>query len=200
MSKRRFLKSGRLTRYHILREEHLTYREALDFSRMNKHVPPGGGRKRYPPALIAIVKERRQMWKAFQRESVPAGWGETKVAREWKKRVGALYDSLSRMHKGNFFVVKDVHGKAVPKRISPWALYDAKYDYLPDGQRWDTPRSSRVVLGSTVSFRALNRYKVRELKKDIRFYEDEIKRTGDPDGGFKWKLDGARYQLKTGEY
>src|SRR3972149_5481468 len=150
------LKPRRLKLYDTLRREHLTYREALEFSKMRKHIPPTGGRAKYPPALTAIVRERRGMW---------------------KKRVGALYDSLSRIHKGNFFVVRDVHKKPLKTpRLNPWALYDAKYDELPEDQRWDTPRSWRKSLGTDASFRALNRYRVRELKNDAKFFEGGIKR------------------------
>ena len=165
------LKPQRLKLYTTLRREHLTYREALEFSKMRKHVPPTGGKAKYPPALTAIVRERRVMWRKFEKEAVPAGWGGTKVSMEWKKR-----------------------------GLNGWVLYDAKYDELPEDQRWDTPRSWRTALGTKTSFRAVSRYRVRELKKDAQFFESEIKRTGDPDGALKWKLDGVRYQLKTGEY
>jgi len=195
------LKPQRLKLYNTLRREHLTYREALEFSRMRKHVPPTGGRRQYPPALTAIVKERRAMWGVYSQMAVNKGWGEWRFKQEWKKLIGGLYENLSKLHKGNFFVVRDVHKKPLKTpRLNPWALYDAKYDELPEDQRWDTPRSWRKALGTKTSFRAVNRYKVRELKKDARFFEDEIRRTGDPDGKFEWKLDGVRYQLKTGEY
>ena len=201
MAKRHFLKSARMARYNTLRREHLTYREALEFSKMTKHVPPGGGRSsRYPPALVAIVRERRAMWDVYSQMAISKGWGDYRFRREWKILIGGLYENLSRKHKGNFFVVRDVHKKPLKTpRLNPWALYDAKYDDLPEDQRWDTPRSWRKALGTGTSFRAVNRYKVQELKKDIKFFEEKVA-AGDPTGEYGWRLSGARYQLKTGEY
>ena len=199
---RRYLKPERMARYSILRRvEKLTHREALEFSRMTKHVPPTGGKKQYPPALLSIVKQRRRMWSDFSREAVKEGWSKTRVQAEWKLKVGRTYERLSRVHKGNFFVKQDIHRKPLrTPRLNPWALYDAHYDDLPEDQQWDTPRSSRVALGTQASLRALNRYKVRDIKGNIKFFADKIRETGDPTGEYRWQLDGLRFQLKTGEY
>src|SRR3989304_5791664 len=103
------LKPQRLKLYNTLRQEHLTHREALEFSKMRKHIPPTGGRRQYPPALTAILKERRAMWNVYSRMAVNKGWGSGRFNREWKILIGGLYENLSKKHKGNFFVVRDVH-------------------------------------------------------------------------------------------
>jgi len=194
------LKPQRLKLYQALRAEHLTYREALEYSRMTKHVPPGGGKPKYPPALGAVVRERRKMWKSFMPEAVDTGWGTPKMRREWHKKVGALYDGLSKRHTGNFFVTKDVHGKKVPMRISPWALYDATFEKLPAEDQWDTPRTGRHSKDAGVSFQSERRFKEKQLREDIRFYREKIKETGDPKGQYAWQLKGLEFRLKRGDY
>ena len=196
------LKSRRAQLYIELRQEHLTYREALEFSRMGKHRPPGSGKSTkavYPPALRKVVQERRVLWRAFDKMAVDKGWGSGKRRQEWKGKVGDLYDRLSKRHTGNFFVSKDVHGKGIPRRINPWALYDAKYDALPDDDRWDTPRTNR----KPKDFKELDaqkRYREKALRVDIREVEKEIKRTGDPSGRLETQLLSLRYNLKTGSF
>jgi len=196
-------KSRRQELYTQLRREHLTYREALEFSKMSKHRPPGAGKRAkavYPPALRRIVRERRVMWQAFDKVAKDKGWGSWRRKQEWKGKVGKLYERLSKRHTGNFFVTKDVHKKQIPRRINPWALYDAKYDALPDEDKWDTPRSSRKSPQTGVAFRAERRYKEKQLREDIRFLEDEIRRTGDPSGNLESRLLGLQYNLKTGSF
>jgi len=170
---------------------------------MSKHKPPGAGKYAkavYPPALRKIVQERRKMWGQFDREARDKGWGRWGRQQEWKGRIGKLYDGLSKIHTGNFFVSKDVHGKKIPRRINPWALYDAKYDDLPDEDKWDTPRSSRKSPQTGVSFRAERRYKEKVLREDIRAVQDEIRRTGDPSGRLDSQLSALQYNLKTGSF
>ena len=197
------LKKQRQQLYTALRQEHLTYREALEFSKMGKHRPPGAGKGAkavYPPALRKIVQERRVMWVSFDKVARDKGWGSWKRKQEWKGKVGGLYDRLSRTHTGNFFVDKNVHGQKIPRRINPWALYDAKYDDLPEDDRWDTPRSSRKSPQTGVAFKAERRYKEKALREDIRAVQDEIKRTGDTDGRLETQLLSLRYNLKTGSF
>ena len=197
------LKKQRGQLYTALRQEHLTYREALEFSKMGKHKPPSSSKEAkavYPPALRKIVQERRVLWQAFDRVAKDKGWGSWKRKQEWKGRIGELYDRLSKKHTGNFFVDKDVHGRKVPKRINPWALYDAKYDDLPDEDKWDTPRSSRKSPQTGMTFRAERRYKEKALRTDIGEVEKEIKRTGDPSGRLESQLLQLRYNLKTGSF
>jgi len=197
------LKTRRLQLYNQLRQEHLTYREALEFSKMGKHKPPGSGKRAkavYPPALRKVVQERRVMWSSFNKAATDKGWGSWKRTQEWKGKVGDLYDRLSKIHTGNFFVSKNVHGKKVPRRINPWALYDAKYDDLPDEDKWDTPRSSRRAPQTGVSFKSERRYKEKTLRNDIRLIEDDIRRTGDPSGRMETQLLSLQYNLKTGSF
>jgi len=197
------LKTKRLRLYNQLREEHLTYREALEYSKMGKHKPPGSGKRAvavYPPALRRIVQERRVMWLTFDRVAQDKGWGSWKRRQEWKGRVGKMYARLSRLDVGNPFVTKSVHGKPIPKRINPWALYDSVFRKLPAEDQWDTPRSHRKNPVTGVAFKVEKRYKEKQLRDDIRFYQQRIKETGDPLGEWKWKLDGARYLLRQGNY
>jgi len=189
--------------YTQLRQEHLTYREALEYSRMSKHRPPGASERAkavYPPALRKIVQERRVMWQAFDRTAKGKGWGNWRRNQEWKGKVGKLYERLSRNHTGNFFVSKNVHGKEVPRRLNPWALYDAIYDNLPEDDQWDTPRSTRRSGQTGVSFKVERRYKEKALRTDIRYLKDEIRRTGDPSGILESRLLGLQYNLKTGSF
>ena len=194
------LKPQRRKLYTQLREEHLTHREALEFSRLKKHVPPGGGKKQYPPVLTELVKDRRVMWGKFDKEAQDRGWGKTKRVTEWHKRVGELYDGLSKKYTGNFFVQKDVHGKKIPQRINPWALYDARLGVLPQEDQWDTPRSNRKNPVTGVTFKVEKRYKAKQLRDDIAYYKQKIKETGDPNEEWHWRLKGAEYDLKHGEY
>ena len=189
--------------YTALRQERLTYREALEFSKMGKHKPPGsskGAKAVYPPALRKIVQERRVMWRGFDKAAGEKGWGSWRRKQEWKSKVGELYAGLSKKHTGNFFVSKDVHGKKVPRRINPWALYDAKYDDLPEEDKWDTPRSHRKNPQTGMTFKAERRYKEKALRTDIREVEKEIKRTGDPSGRMGTQLRSLQYNLKTGSF
>lgn len=195
------LKPQRLKLYVRLRNAHLSHREALDFSRLKMHTPPSGGKKQYPPSLHAVVKERRAMWSRFAAEARDRGWGAYKQKTEWRKRIVGLYDGLSKRLPGvNFFVTKDVHGKPVPKRISPWALYDAKQKELPDRDQWDTPRGNRRGKVPDVPLNTDRRYREKKLREDIDYYKRQIKETGDPEGAWAWKLKGAEYQLRTGGY
>lgn len=140
------------------------------------------------------------MWGVFAETAQERGWGRWKVKLAWRKMVYRLYEDAATRHAGHFFVTKDVHGKPVPQRLNPWALYDAHFKNLPDDEQWDTPRSSRKPKGSPVSFRVLKRYREKELRADVKFFEHKIKETGDPTGEYKWRLAGTKYQLKTGEY
>jgi len=184
-----------------LRAEHFTKREVLEFGKLwRKYAPPTGGKPRYVPTLQALVDDRRELWARLDRRAKDMGWGAQKKAAEWKAEVGRLYKGMSRKHTGNFFVTKDVHGNKIPLRLNPWALYDAKYDDLPDEDKWDTPRSSRKPGQTGVAFRAERRYKEKRLREDIRFLEDEIRRTGDPSSRLETQLLQLQYNLKTGSF
>ena len=197
------LKTRRGQLYAQLRQEHLTHREALEFSKMGKHRPPGSSKSAkavYPPALRRVVQERREMWTAFDKVARDKGWGSWKQKQEWKDKIGELYGRLSKKHTGNFFVSKDVHGKEVPRRINPWALYDAKYDDLPDEDKWDTPRSHRTKQQTGVAFKAEKRYREKQLREDIRLIEQDIRQYGDSRGERESQLRSLQYNLKTGSF
>ena len=184
-----------------LRVEHFTKREVLEFGKLwRKYVPPKGGKPRYVPALQALVDDRRELWVKFDKKAKEQGWGSQRKAGEWKAVIGRLYKRIPEGH-GNPFVTKDVHGRKIPRRINPWALYDATQKDLPVEDQWDTPRSGRnTPKGSTVKFASERRYKEKALRADIKAVEAEIKRTGDPGGRLESQLLSLKYNLKTGSF
>ena len=128
------------------------------------------------------------------------GWGSQKKAGEWKAAIGRLYRGIPSGH-GNPFVTKDVHGNRIPRRLNPWALYDATQDSLPVEDQWDTPRAGRGnPTGMTVKFAGERRYKEKQLRQDIRLLEGDIQRTGDPGGRMGTQLRSLQYNLKTGSF
>ena len=193
-------KPRRLKLYNVLMSKGLLPIEAHEFSKMGKYYPPSGGRKQFPPALVALVKDRKPLLDGFKELSESMQWSPTRRKHEYRKLVISEYHSLSRKHTGNFFVSKDVHGKDIPRRISPWALYDASFYQLASDDQWDTPRSSRRQTASSKTFKSAERYKVKQLKEDIKFFNDKIARGMDPHGEFEWRKRAAEYQLKTGDY
>jgi hypothetical protein len=184
-----------------LSAEHFTKREVLEFGKLwRKYVPPTGGKPRYVPTLQALVDDRRELWARFDRKAREMGWGSQRKAGEWKAAIGRLYKGIPDGH-GNPFVTKNVHGNKIPRRLNPWALYDATQKSLPLSDQWDTPRASRGnPVGMTRRFASERRYKEKALRVDIREVEKEIKRTGDPGGRLESQLLSLQYNLKTGSF
>ena len=184
-----------------LSKEHFTGREAVEFGKLwRKYVPPTGGKPRYVPTLQALVDDRRELWARFDKKAKEQGWSSAKKAGEWYAALRRLYTRLPE-GSGNPFVTKDVHGKKIPIRVNPWALYDATQKSLPVEDQWDTPRSGRgTPTGMTRQFASERRYKEKALRTDIRAIENEIKRTGDPSGRLESQLLSLRYNLKTGSF
>ena len=187
-----------------LRREHFTKREALEFGKLwRKYVPPNNprGKPQLVPTLWEMVDQRRKLWADFNRLAKGMGWGSSRKAGEWHAEIIRLYRGLSRKNAGNFFVTKDVHGKTVPRRINPWALYDATQASLPLSDQWDTPRAGRGnPVGMTVKFASEQRYKMKALKDDIRLIEGDIKQYGDPRGERWGRLRSLQHNLKTGNF
>ena len=187
-----------------LRREHFTKREALEFGKLwRKYVPPNNprGKPQFVPTLLELVERRRELWAGFNRLAKGMGWGSSRKAGEWNAEIIRLYRGMSRKHTGNFFVTKDVHGSNVPRRLNPWALYDAIQDSLPVEDQWGTPRMGRSTpTGMTVKFASERRYKEKALRNDIRLLEGDIRRTGDPRGNMGAQLRSLRYNLKTGNF
>lgn len=184
-----------------LRAEHFSPRETIEFGKLwRKYVPPTGGKPRYVPALQALVDDRRELWARFDQKAKDQGWGSQKKAAEWKAAIGRLYRKIPDGH-GNPFVTKDVHGRKIPRRINPWALYDATQKSLPLSDQWDTPRAGRGnPTGMTRKFASERRYKMKALKDDIRFLRNEIRQYGDPRGERESQLRKLEYNLKTGSF
>jgi len=184
-----------------LRAEHFTRREAVEFGKLwRRYVPPKGGKPRYVPTLQALVDDRRELWARFDKRAKELGWGSAKKAAEWHAAIGRLYRKVPS-GSGNPFVTKDVHGNKIPRRLNPWALYDATQKKLPVEDQWDTPRAGRgTPTGMTRKFASERRYKEKALRTDIREVEKEIKRTGDPSGRLESQLLSLRYNLKTGSF
>jgi len=184
-----------------LRGEHFSKTEMLEFGKLwRKYVPPTGGKPRYVPTLQALVDDRRELWDKFNKRARDMGWGSQKKAGEWKAVIGRLYRGIPEGH-GNPFVTKDVHGNRIPRRLNPWALYDATQDSLPVEDQWDTPRAGRGnPTGMTVKFAGERRYKEKQLRQDIRLLEGDIQRTGDPGGRMGTQLRSLQYNLKTGSF
>lgn len=187
-----------------LRMEHFSRLESEEFGKLwRRYVPPNNPRAKpqFVPTLLELVARRREMWTAFDRKAKDRGWGSQKKASEWHAEIGRLYKGMSKTHTGNFFVTKDVRGKKVPLRISPWALYDATQDELPVEDRWDTPRAGRgTPIGIPPKFMAERRYKEKLLRNDIKFLENEIRQHGDPSGEQGTQLRSLQYNLKTGSF
>ena len=184
-----------------LRTEHFTRTEVLEFGKLwRKYVPPTGGKPRYVPALQALVDDRRDLWTRFDKKAKDMGWGSQKKAGEWKAAIGRLYRGIPDGH-GNPFVTKDVHGNKIPRRLNPWALYDATQKSLPTEMQWDTPRAGRGnPVGMTVKFASERRYKEKALREDIRLIEGDIRQYGDPHGERESQLRSLQYNLKTGSF
>ncbi|MBU1173246.1 MAG: hypothetical protein KKD44_27080, partial [Proteobacteria bacterium] len=144
--------------------------------------------KRYP-ALRQMIVTRSAMWANFKREAGRKGWeSDRKVGSEWRKRLERFYSEeryktkrdretgLSVAVLTNWIVQKDVHGRKVSPRPSPWDWYDSVFNRLPDELKWDTPRTHRAKGGQG----EVNIDKV-QTRRWIEDLKKTIARTDDPE-------------------
>lgn len=209
-------KTRRQARYYTLvNKYHFLKSEASELSKIKKHVPPGGGVRQYPPALLALQRSRLAMWANYKqwvgREAwlelseaeLKAGWGDRirkfyerqRIKRRTDRKTGLSIETLT-----NWVVRKDIHGNKIPPSPSVWDWYDDVFRRLPEEEQWDTPRTHRTHPSTRQPLKADRRYAAKQLRSDIDFFKAKIKETGDPNGEWSWKLSGAQYRLKQGDY
>jgi len=199
MAKRRYLKERRLRRYYSLIREGMLPIEAREFSKIPKMRDPNDPFKTrpvFPPALRKVVKERQELVKFVNGLAKDMGWGQNRRQYELRKLVIADYRNIRKGIVDRLVKGRKVGGKV----LSPWRLYDEASESLPEIDGWDTPRHTYRSGAHLVRFQAASRYKVKELKKDIAFLEKDIRLHGDPHGATAFRIEGLRYQLRTGDY
>lgn len=139
-------KKRRMARYKALKDAHFSPTEAREFSKLQKKYP----------ALQAMIRYRQRQWDRFQVRAKKNDWSVRKTNEEWRKFIIRFYEQkryrvkrtaggrISDVDLRNWIVRKDVHGRKIKPRPSPWEWYDAVFSKLPNEQKWDTPRSHRV--------------------------------------------------------
>jgi hypothetical protein len=139
-------KKRRLSRYNALREKHFSPTESREFSKLRKSYP----------ALKEMIRYRQRQWDRFQKRAKANDWGVRRTNDEWRKFIVKFYEQkryrvkhtaggrVSDVDLRNWIVTKDVHGRKIKPRPSPWEWYDAVFNKLPDEQKKDTPRSHRA--------------------------------------------------------
>jgi hypothetical protein len=139
-------KVRRRERYWNLRKLKFSPSEAREFSKLRKDYP----------ALKSMIRYRQRQWDRFQKRAKANDWGVRRTNDEWRKFIVKFYEQkryrvkhtaggrVSDVDLRNWIVTKDVHGRRVKPRPSPWEWYDAVFSKLPNEQKWDTPRSHRV--------------------------------------------------------
>lgn len=201
-----------------LRVDGFIGKEAREFAEYwRKYSPPGGGRKQMVPVVLTMMDDRRAFKQAFLLEARSKGWGAEKANKVYESRIIAIYKDLEKKKSrggmmGKFlhspFVWKDVHGRPYldrkgrpEKRINPWALKEATFMTLAPEDQWETPRSHWVTPQTEWKRSpAVRQFAKKELNRQKKWREGEIKRTGDPTGEHDWALSGIKFQLKEGLY
>ncbi len=134
----------RKDRYKYLLDRHFTPLEAREFSKLEEKYP----------ALVSMLHQRAGQWGAFNRKAKKKGWDDARRHREWLGYLARFYSDrrflVRRNRKGkvvatvrSWVVRKNVHGRQIAPKPSPWDWYDATFQRLPDQQKWDSPRSHR---------------------------------------------------------
>ncbi len=138
------VQGNKRARYKWLREHHFAPVEAREFCKLKGDYP----------ALRHLIRQRAAQWGAFNRRAVKNNWSEKQRRREWVSYLERFYaDRRYKVVRGRrgepipelrqWITQKDVHGRPIPPKPSPWEWYDATFQRLPDKDRWDTPRSHR---------------------------------------------------------
>jgi len=174
-------KIRRQRRYtELLDKYHFSPREALEFSKLKKDYP----------ALKQMKVIRIAMWANLKRQSNRRGWGKRREQMEWRTRITSFYErvrvrtirdkdtGLSIEVLTNWIVKKDVHGKPVKPRFSPWEWYDYIFSNLPDELKWDTPRSHRTKggQGEVKMDKVQTRRWIEDLKRAIAGTDDPARK------------------------
>ena len=176
-------KSRRQARINTLvNKYHFLQAEAVELSRIKKHVPPGGGRSQYPPALLAMQRSRSAMWANYKKWVGKQSWLDLSVPEKkslWSDRVRKFY-SRHRIKADklvNWIVHKDVHGKPIKPSPSVWDYYDSVFQGLPDELKWDTPRSHRTGQSEVKIDKVQTMRWIDDLKKAIVRTDDRAEKT-----------------------
>jgi len=160
-------------RYNRLKDAHFTPYEARQFVRLRQN----------DNALKQMVRERRAMWKRFEKMADRRGWESIrKRNEEWKKTV-------TRFYKRRGWTVWFGPFKGKP---SPWEWYRRRYDDLPDPLKTrDTPRNKR---GGGDRELDVNQVQVRRWIADLDKRIGEA--TGEQKRQFTWQRTNLRRMLK----
>lgn len=109
--------------------------EAWEFAKIPAYIVDDNGIRHENNALLAMIRERQEMWDRFAPKTIRMTVAQREVA--WRAYVRRWYRNQGLLTKTYLALTKTGKKRRIP---SAWDLYERTKKELPPDESWDTPR------------------------------------------------------------